>query len=293
MSLVSIAINGFRRPLTAKAITSVSTHRHALRMTTSSLSPDFTSEFNSFLAAKAKVPAPKNLNILLDLLVHKGETPVSPTKSRAGLNPLLIPVTKNPTDNSLTCFLRWPTQKDGAPLQVVKTTETGVYLLSLDADKYCHRLTVELDFAGDKDATKFIEKINEAGIAYKAGDYIPMIKSGKFPSLTKEDLGLILDRYILTKVGPFPDAYERLARNFLKSGSEVSAFVTCERAISLFYGWGHPMTFNALLMGGLKGRESEAVSKLCPLISSFAIHIRCCVYFYFLFFEYLKFDYVK
>lgn len=259
MSLVSIAINGLKRPVCNSRMHQLSNQRQILRMTSSSISPDSTSEYQSFLTTKAKVPTPQNLNLLLELLTHKGEKLVSPS-NRAGLNPLLIPISKNPTDNSLTCFLRWPTQKEGAALQVVSTTETGVYLKALDSDKYCHRLVVELDFAASADASKFVEKLNKAGIAYKTGDYIPMIKSGKFPTLTKDDLNLILDRYILTKVGAFPDAYERLAMNFLKSGSEVSAFVTCERAISLFYGWGHPMSFNALLMGSLKGREGEAVS---------------------------------
>jgi len=267
MTLVSIAINGFKRP----SLLRQRYFKSSLPMsTTTSLIPEYTSEFKSFLDTKAKVPSPKNIDLLLELLIHKGEIPVSPVKSRAGLNPLLIPVTKNPIDNSLTCYLRWPTQKDGAPLQLVKTTETGLYLVSLDTDKYCHRLAVEMDFAGDSETNKFVEKINKIGIPYKVGDYLPMIKSGKFPTLTKEDLALIIDRFILTKVGAFPDAYERLALNFLKSGSEVSAFVTCERAISLFYGWGHPMSFNALLIGSQKGRESEGVSMcicICICIS--------------------------
>lgn len=262
MTLLSITVNGFRRSMREPTVLHLSHQRKQLLQMSTSLSPNYASEFQSYLAAKAKVPSPQNLDLLLELLVHKGEIPVSPTKSRVGMNPLLIPITKNPVDNSLTCYLRWPTQKDGAPLQLVKTTETGVYLVSLDTDKYIHRLTVELDFAGSPDASKFAEKINKVGISYKIGDYLPMIKSGKFPTLTKEDLGLVLDRYVLTKVGPFPDAYERLAHNFLKTGSEVSAFVTCERAITLFYGWGHPMSFNALMIGSIKGRESEGVSVL-------------------------------
>ena len=34
---------------------------------------------------------------------------------------------------------------------------------------------------------------------YTTGAYIDFLKSGKFPSLTDEDLKLVLDRYLLTK----------------------------------------------------------------------------------------------
>ena len=70
----------------------------------------------------------------------------------------------------------------------------------------------------------------------KVGDYVPFLKSGKFPTLTSSDLRLVLDRYLLTKVGPFPDCFERLAEHFLQKGNDVSALVTCERAVSVFYG---------------------------------------------------------
>lgn len=79
------------------------------------------------------------------------------------------------------------------------------------------------------------------------------LKSGKFPTLTEADLRLVLDRYLLTKVGAFPDSYERLASNFFDTNNEVSALVTCERAVSIFYGWGHPVNFHAKLMSKIPG----------------------------------------
>jgi hypothetical protein len=87
---------------------------------------------------------------------------------------------------------------------------------------------------------------------------MPFLKSGKFPTLTQSDLQLVLDRYLLTKVGPFPDCYERLANDFIVKKSEVSALVTCERAVSIFYGWGHPVNFHAQLMSKIPGRKREA-----------------------------------
>ena len=88
---------------------------------------------------------------------------------------------------------------------------------------------------------------------YVAGEYMPLLKSGKFPTFTESDLKLVLDRYLLTKVGSFPDCYERLATNFFNTKNEISALVTCERAVSIFYGWGHPVNFHAKLMSKLPG----------------------------------------
>jgi hypothetical protein len=59
-------------------------------------------------------------------------------------------------------------------------------------------------------------------------------------------------------VGAFPDCYERISANFMAQKNEVSALVTCERAVSIFYGWGHPINYHATVMSKLEGRDKEA-----------------------------------
>ena len=209
-----------------------------------------------FFKNVAKVDPPKRLNTLLELLTITGAELVNP-RSRAELNPFLIPVSKNSSDNSLLCYIRWPTQKDDMDLQLVTTTECGIILSALNTDHYCHRLAVELDFRGNTKAETALELLNRDGQLYSTGDYFSILKSGKFPATTEEDLRLILDRYLLLKVGSFPDCFERLASNFLKNGNDVSALVTCERAVSLFYSWGHPIHFHTKMLNKL-GRDKEA-----------------------------------
>jgi hypothetical protein len=136
--------------------------------------------------------------------------------------------------------------------------KVGIYLVAMGTDQYCHRLVAEQDFMSLPTAPKAIELLNAAGQMHIEGDHIAFLKSGKFPTLTEEDLKLVLDRYLLTKVGAFPDCYERLATNFFNLKNEVSALVTCERAASIFYGWGHPVNFHAKLMSRMPGREKEA-----------------------------------
>lgn len=225
----------------------------SLRSSSSSVSVN---EHATFLTDVAKVTPPKRLDTLLEVLQLKGEELVSPRK-RAGINPLLIPLSYSPSDKSYTCFLRWPTQKEDMELQVIKTTEVGVQLLALSTDKFCHRELIEGDFYAVKHLERLAEIVNKDGKVYELGDYMTFLKSGKFPSITPEDLRLLLDRYVLSKAGSFPDCLERIAMNFLKQKNEVSALITCERGVTVFYGWGSPIGFHALQLDKLK-RDSEA-----------------------------------
>ena len=213
-------------------------------------------QYESFLKNVACTEVPKSMPALLELLSMKGEELVSPT-TRVGLNPFLIPLARR-KDGSMICYIRWPTQKDDMDLQIVSTTEIGIRLLAMGTDQLCHRLTVELDFYSDKNAPEAIEIAGKYGIKYTSGDYLPFLRSGKFPTLTKADLDLVLDRFLLTKVGAFPDCYERIAENFCEKGNTVSALVTCERAVSIFYGWGHPVGFHAMMLKKISGYDTEA-----------------------------------
>ena len=60
----------------------------------------------------------------------------------------------------------------------------------------------------------------------------------------------------MTKVGPFIDEYEGLARGHLDKGSAQAALITCERS-PLFGAWGRPFAFHARMLAGL-GRDEEA-----------------------------------
>jgi hypothetical protein len=217
-------------------------------------------EYSVFLKDVACTAAPTRLATLLTLLDMQGEEVLSPkTVDRKSLNPFLIPLSRNPSTGTMTCYIRWPTQKEDMDLQLVKTTEVGIALLAMGTDQYCHRIVAEMDFYGRENTAKAISMLNGPGPAlYNSGDYVPLLKSGKFASITDDDLRLVLDRFLLTKVGAFPDCFERLSSAFLKTGADVSALVTCERAVSIFYGWGHPLLWHANLLAGIAGRESEA-----------------------------------
>ena len=214
-------------------------------------------DYENFMRTKAKVEPPSRLSTLLDFLELKGNTLVDPS-DRNGLNPFLIPIARDGADQSLLCYMRWPTQREEMPLQLVRTTPAGVRLVSLSTDNLCHRYAVEMDFRKEPTAAVAIDKLNVGAHLYTSGDYNTYLNSGKFPKTTEKELNLVLDRYLLTKVGPFPDCYERLAQNFYDSNNITSALITCERAGSLFYSWGHPLHFHMKMLRDA-GRPEECL----------------------------------
>jgi len=213
------------------------------------------SEHATYLRDVALIEPPLRLDTLLALLKMRGEE-IIPPRQRESLNPFLIPLSKA-EDGSMHCYIRWPTQKPDVDIQIVKTTESGVKLVALSTDHLCKRIAVEMDFYTKPESEEAIKMVNKDGDMYQSGDYLPLLKSGKFPTLTPEDLHLVLARFLLTKVAAFPDCYEDLARDYVAKGDITSALVTCERAVSVFYGWGHPMAYHAQTLHKV-GRDKEA-----------------------------------
>lgn len=212
--------------------------------------------YKEFLKDVAKIEAPERIEALATILDLQNYELVNP-RERAGLNPFLVPIAKDKTDNSVIGYLRWPTQRDAMPLQIVKTNETGLSLLSLNTDQFCTRQAVEMDFAGNNKAPLALQAANPEK-KYSLGDARNYFTTAKLPLVSpeqKERLGL--DRFVLIKVGHFPDCYRRIAADYMKVGNTLNCLVTCERAISLFFGWGSPVSFHVGLLNKL-GRRAEA-----------------------------------
>jgi hypothetical protein len=132
----------------------------------------------NFIESIAKTKAPERLETLLQLLSLSGEEIVDPSeRNKRNLNPFLIPLSKD-KDGSLTCYIRWPTQKDTMDLQVVRTNEAGVVLRSLSTDQLARRLVAELDFLSLPNSKEAHEILTKSGLQYTLGDYVPMLKSG-------------------------------------------------------------------------------------------------------------------
>lgn len=170
---------------------------------------------------------------------------------RHGLHPLLIPLARNSHTGEVTGLLRWPCADMGAgkdlpmPLPVVQTQPAGLTLLAPSARLFVLREAASRDALCDPDADRFLGICNSTAEG-------PVLRKG---SAAASRLGL--HRYVLAKLGPFPDLYETLAALHAQRGDQQAALVASERCISLFGAWGRSMWFSARLLAKL-GRAAEA-----------------------------------
>jgi len=203
-------------------------------------------ELQAFLESSANVTRCAHLSAFVQTLELHGMRRVDPM-DRRHLHPLVIPVAVSPTSGSHTCMLRMPSASKGDMLPIVETTgQTGLRLVAPNTRSYLMRLAVEADESADEGKkSAVIEAANSAGELYKRGE-----KKEKSPSLS-------LTKYILSKVGAFPDLYEELALHHLERGDQTAALVAAERSAKIQHGWGSGYRFQALLYTKL-GREKEA-----------------------------------
>ena len=153
-----------------------------------------------YLADVAKANPPTRLGGLIQILgLQDGETIMEPS-DREGLNPFLIPLAQREKDQSLLCYIRWPTQKEDMDLQLVRTTSTGVMLESMSTDQYMHRLVAEADYYSHEHAQDLLcimlESSNADGKrpSYSAGDSLEFLKSSKITANSDADRRVVLDK---------------------------------------------------------------------------------------------------
>lgn len=198
-------------------------------------------EHARYLRDVAHVKQPPCLKGVLHVLEQSGEHPVAP-RQRGGLHPFLVPLTRTQSGET-TGFLRWPTAPDTMEMPIVRTVPNSLALnlVAPSATALVARAHASADYAGRVDEAEAIRTLSpEAELV--AGE----VMRSEMP----------LERFLVLRVGKFPDVFEGLAEFHLAKGDESSALVTCERANTLFPGWASPHVFHTLVLKRL-GRECE------------------------------------
>ena len=74
-----------------------------------------------------------------------------------------------------------------------------------------------------------------------------------------------VDKYILLRVGPFPDLYERMAAQHAARGDEQSALIAAEANNAKFNGFGSTFKHQAKLLSSFPNREEESrdAARMC------------------------------
>ena len=181
------------------------------------------------------------------------------------LHPHLLPLAKSTSSGNIICALRrayaddadYDSQSLGAPWPIVESAvgTPGMRLLSLNSEHLMRRIAADADanLEGD-DAQKIVGLYND-GLG--SGQLAEKSMDSPYDMGSVDALGYGLDKYVLLRVGPFPDLYETMSNQHLARGDEESSLIAAEASNGKFGGFGSTFAFYAKLLGSLPQREEE------------------------------------
>mmetsp|Transcript_1749 Transcript_1749/g.3743 ORF Transcript_1749/g.3743 Transcript_1749/m.3743 type:complete len:409 (-) Transcript_1749:126-1352(-) len=193
--------------------------------------------------------------------------PVSASSSSEykDLHPHLLPLAKSESSGNIICALRrayaddadYESQSLGAPWPIVESAVglPGMRLLSLNSEHLMRRIAADADANLDEsDAQKIVGLYNE-GLG--AGKLVEKSMDAPYEMGSVTKLGYGLEKYVLLRVGPFPDLYETMANQHLSREDEESSLIAAEASNGKFGGFGSTFAFYAKLLGSLPNRGEE------------------------------------
>ncbi|KAK1740544.1 cyclin delta-3 family protein [Skeletonema marinoi] len=197
------------------------------------------------------------LQTLLSRGVHQGggdivPIPLSSSSSSEfkDLHPHLLPLARSQAQGTFT-------------LAIVESAVglPGMRLLSLNSEHLMRRICADTDanLEGD-DAQRILELYNDGLGSGSLGAMDVPYEMGSV-----EKLGYGLEKYVLLRVGPFPDLYETMANQHLSRGDEESSLIAAEASNGKFGGFGSTFAFYAKLLSSLPNRDEECrdAARMC------------------------------
>mmetsp|Transcript_3335 Transcript_3335/g.6266 ORF Transcript_3335/g.6266 Transcript_3335/m.6266 type:complete len:422 (-) Transcript_3335:164-1429(-) len=182
------------------------------------------------------------------------------------LHPHLLPLAKSTSSGHVICALRRAYADDAdydslslnAPWPIVESAVglPGMRLLSLNSEHLMRRIAADADanLEGD-DASAIVDLYNDGLGSGK--NLVESSMDSPYETGSVEQLGYGLDKYVLLRVGPFPDLYETMSNQHLARGDEESSLIAAEASNGKFGGFGSTFAFYAKLLRSLPQREEE------------------------------------
>jgi hypothetical protein len=183
------------------------------------------------------------------------------------LHPYLYPIARSQTSGNYICAYRNPhAESSNQPWPIVETKPgaPGMSLLSLNSEHLMRRIVCECDF-GETDLD-VIDLYNE-GIGGNQLVDAALDKAYLHGEVTK--LGYGVDKYVLLRVGPFPDLYKRLSYEHAAKGDEKSSLIAAETGSRKLPGFASTFLDYAKLLQSFPQRDEEArdASRMCLRLS--------------------------
>lgn len=189
----------------------------------------------------------------------------------ADLHPHLYPLAKSKSTGNFICALRRAYADDASdlyensskapwPIVEAKLGGPGMRVIALNSEHLMRRIVCECDFDGERN--ELIDLYNEdlgKGKVQDKGLDQPYERG------SVEKLGYGVDKFVLLRVGPFPDIYKSLARDHAKRGDESSSLIAAEAANGKITGFASTFLFYASLLDSFPNRSEETrdAARMC------------------------------
>eukprot|EP00536_Pseudo-nitzschia_multiseries_P002289 jgi/Psemu1/235574/estExt_Genewise1.C_300137 len=191
------------------------------------------------------------------------------TNECANLHPHLFPLAKSKSTGNYICALRRAFAVDSdyensskAPWPIVEAEVggPGMRLLSLNSEHLMRRIVCEVDFGEER--KELIDLYN--GVLGK-GDIEDKGLDQPYETGSVEKLGYGVDKYVLLRVGPFPDIYNKLALGHAERGDESSSLIAAEASNGKISGFASTFLFYASLLNSFPNRSEETrdAARMC------------------------------
>uniref|UniRef100_A0A7S3QD24 Uncharacterized protein n=1 Tax=Chaetoceros debilis TaxID=122233 RepID=A0A7S3QD24_9STRA len=192
------------------------------------------------------------------------------TNFNAALHPHLVPIAQSKSNpDHFICALRRCYADDAmyesstkAPWPIVEATLNGpgYKLLSLNSEQLMRRIAAmtdheEKDGSISEEEEEIINLYND-GIGEGKG-VVDAAFDDKYNMGDVSKLGYGASKYILLRVGPFPDLYEEMAFSHQARGDQSSSLIAAEAANGKFTGFASTFKFYAALLSTYDNREDE------------------------------------
>jgi len=185
--------------------------------------------------------------------------------ARRGLHPLVVPLAES-DDGRVVGSLVWPV---GQPAALVETRRGSHSVAPLGTPAHvARRAAVEADIAGGDEAAALVAFFSAAAVEAGGLPY----ERGAFA-----DSKLSSDQFLLLRVGPFVDAWARLARERVAKGETTTGLIAAERGSARNPSWGCSLWLQASLLTDLRRAEEArdvAISALETPFWSLGVSVR-------------------
>lgn len=183
----------------------------------------------------------------------------------ADLFPYLFPIAKSKATGSYICSYRNPFVEDTDsknnmwPIVETKVGAPGLNHLALNSEHLMRRIACECDFNGGDPETLAVYNEGLGKGLLQEGLDVP------YEAGSVEKLGYGVDKYVLLRVGPFADLYEKMALEHKARGDVQSSLIAAEASNGKIVGFGQTFRFFAKLLSTFPDREDESrdAARMC------------------------------